>query len=124
MTASENPAESAATAEITVVRNAPEDTQTRQIIVYLDQQRMGELMFGDSMTFPIRPGTHTLRVDNTWSRKDLVLEIHPADRLEFVTSSTAGQFAWFLLGFLGAGPMQVSIERRAPSPGQHSSADH
>lgn len=97
-------------AQIIIVRNSPDDTQTRQIKISLDEENQGELMFGDSMTLDVSVGSHTLRVDNTWNRKDLALQVHAGDRLQFLTKSSAGKFAWFLLGFLGAGPMQVSIE--------------
>jgi len=95
---------------ITIVRNSPDDTQTRQIKIFLDGESQGELMFGDSMTLEVSVGAHTIGVDNTWKRKDLAIEIHAGEHLQFLTKSSAGKFAWFLLGFLGAGPMQVSIE--------------
>ena len=101
---------SSANAQITVVRNSADDTQTRQIKVFLDGENQGELMFGDSMTLDVVAGKHTIRVDNTWNRQTLTTEVHSGEHLEFVTKSTAGKFVWFLLGFLGAGPMQVSIE--------------
>jgi hypothetical protein len=99
-----------ATVPITIVRNSPDDTQTRQIKIFLDGESQGELMFGDSMTLDVSVGAHTIGVDNTWNRKDLAIEIHAGESLQFLTKSSAGKFAWFLLGFLGAGPMQVSIE--------------
>jgi len=105
------PDSSPTAAQITVVRNSGDDTQTRQIVVYLDGQRMGELMFGQSLTLPVAVGQHTLRVDNTWNRKDVSIEPRSGEHLNFSTKSTAGKFAWFLLGFLGAGPMYVSIEQ-------------
>lgn len=98
------------TARVTIFRNSPDDTQTRQIKIFLDGENQGELMFGDSTTLDIKAGAHTIRVDNTWNRKDLVIEVRPGDDLQFVTKSSAGKFVWFLLGFLGAGPMRVSIE--------------
>ncbi len=98
------------TAQITIVRNSPDDTQTRQIKIFLDGENQGDLMFGDFMTLDVNVGSHTIRVDNTWNHKDLIIEIHAGERLQFLTKSSAGKFAWFLLGFLGAGPMQVSIE--------------
>jgi hypothetical protein len=98
------------TARVTVFRNSPEDTQTRQIKIFLDGENQGDLMFGDFMTLDVNVGSHAIRVDNTWNRKDLIIEIHAGERLQFLTKSSAGKFAWFLLGFLGAGPMQVSIE--------------
>jgi hypothetical protein len=99
-----------ATPQITIVRNSPDDTQTRQIKIFLDGENQGELMFGDSVTLNVSVGTHTIRVDNTWNRKELIIEIQAGDSLRFLIKSAAGKFAWFLLGFLGAGPMQVSIE--------------
>ena len=99
-----------AAAQITIVRNSPEDTQTRQIVVYLDGENQGELMYGDSVTLPVTPGAHTIRVDNTWNRQDLQVEAHAGDQLQFLTKSVAGKFSWFLLGFLGFGPINVSIE--------------
>jgi hypothetical protein len=78
---------SAATAQLTVVRNSDDDTQTRQIVVYLDGQRMGELMFGQSITLPVASGHHTLRVDNTWNRQDVTLELHAEDHLNFLTKA-------------------------------------
>ena len=98
------------TARLTIFRDSPEDTQTRQIKIYLDGRNQGELMFGDSMTLDVPAGTHTLRADNTWNRRELVIEAGAGEHLEFVTKSSAGKFVWFLLGFLGAGPMRVSIE--------------
>jgi hypothetical protein len=96
--------------QITVVRNSSEDVAKRQIVVRLDGERMGELLFGDSLTLAVAPGHHDLVVDNTWNRKHLSLEVRPGDDLRFLAKSTAGRFSWFLLGFFGAGPMYVSIE--------------
>lgn len=99
-----------AAAQITVIRNSPEDTQTRQIKVLLDGENKGELMFGDSMALSVAPGAHTIRVDNTWNSEELKVEIRAGDNLQFLTKSVAGKFSWFLLGFLGFGPIHVSIE--------------
>jgi hypothetical protein len=110
-----SPSGNSETAQITISRDSPDDTRTRQIKIILDGENRGELMFGDSMTLSVVPGPHTIRVDNTWNRKDLSIEIHRGDQLTFLTKSTAGKFVWFLLGFFGAGPMQVSIETLPPS---------
>jgi len=99
-----------AQSEIAVLRNSPEDVAKRQIVVFLDGERMGELLFGESIRLPVAPGRHELAVDNTWNRKRLELEVPPGARLRFLAKSTAGKFSWFLLGFFGAGPVYVSIE--------------
>jgi len=99
-----------ASAQITIFRNSPEDTQTRQIKVFLDGKNQGELMFGDSVTLTVAPRAHIICVDNTWNRQELKIEIGAGDHLQFLAKSVAGKFSWFLLGFLGFGPIHVSIE--------------
>ena len=105
-----NSSDDSANAKITITRNSPEDVQTRQIVVFLDRERIGELLFGDTITFSASPGRHTLRVDNTWNHKDLDLDLAAGSDSRFATKSTAGQFSRFLLVALGAGPIYVSIE--------------
>lgn len=100
-------------ASITVHRTSPEDAQQRQIVVELDGQRIAELMYGESITIPVAPGRHRLRIDNTWNWKTLDLDVAPGEQLKFATQSKAGRFTWFLVGTLGVGPMYVSVEREA-----------
>ena len=98
-------------AQITIRRTSPDDIQLRQIVVKLDGKRVvDELMFGDTVTIPVAPGRHRLRVDNTWNWKTLELNIAPGDHLKFLTVNRAGRLTWFLVGTLGAGPMYVSIQ--------------
>ncbi|HEY6128374.1 MAG TPA: hypothetical protein VIW23_09350 [Candidatus Acidoferrum sp.] len=106
---------SRAFAQITVTRDSLDDVQTRQIIVSLDGVRQAELLFGDAITIPVSPGPHILRVDNTWNRKDLHVDVDSGADLRFVTKSSAGQFSRFLLVAFGAGPIYVSIEPASPS---------
>ncbi len=103
-----------ANSRITITRNSPEDVQTRQIVVFLDGELMGELLFGDEIALPVSPGRHTLRVDNTWNHKDLNIDVSAGDDLHFVTKSIAGDLSRFLLVAFGAGPIYVSIEPVAP----------
>jgi len=100
-----------AQASITIRRTSPEDAQQRQIVVELDGERVGELMYGDSITIPVTPGHHRLRIDNTWNWKTLDLDVAPGAQLKFSTQSRVGRFTWFLVGTLGVGPMYVSVER-------------
>ena len=109
-----NSADTGATAQITIHRDSPDDTQVRQVVVQLDGERITELMYGDSTTFPVAAGHHKLRVDNTWNRKTLELDVAPGEHLKFITVNRAGRFTWFLVGTLGAGPMYVSIEPEQP----------
>jgi hypothetical protein len=110
---SEKGSDSPGAARITITRHSPDDVQTRQIVVYLDGERKGELLFGDAITLPVSPGNHSVRVDNTWNHKDLTFDVSAGDDLRFVTKSSAGQLSRFLLVAFGAGPIYVSIEPAA-----------
>lgn len=96
---------------ISVRRTSPEDAQLRQIVVKLDGERVGELMYGDSITIPVTPGHHRLRIDNTWNWKTVEVDVAPGEQVTFATQSRVGRFTWFLVGTLGVGPMYVSITR-------------
>jgi hypothetical protein len=97
-------------AQITIRRASPDDIQLRQVIVKLDGKPVAELMYGDTVTIPVTPGKHRLRIDNTWNWKTLELDVAPGDHLKFLTINRPGRFTWFLVGTLGAGPMYVSIQ--------------
>jgi hypothetical protein len=96
---------------ITIRRDSSEDVQQRQIIVKLDGKRVGELLYGQTITRPVTPGHHRLRVDNTWNWKTIEFDVAAGEHLKFRTVSKAGRLTWFLVGTLGAGPMWVSIEK-------------
>lgn len=98
-------------AQITVRRDSPADAQQRQIVVKLDGERVGELMYGDTITMPVRAGHHKLQVDNTWKWKTVELDVGVGDHVKYQTLSKAGRFMWFLVSTFGAGPMDVVIRR-------------
>lgn len=94
-----------------MARTSAEDTQQRQIVVSLDGDRQGELLYGDTLTLEAPPGPHRLRVDNTWKWTTVEVPLAPGEHAKFMVSSRAGSLAWFLLSMLGAGPMSIHLER-------------
>ncbi|HYL34578.1 MAG TPA: hypothetical protein VEV17_01550 [Bryobacteraceae bacterium] len=110
-------------ARLSIARTAPEDVKQRQIIVKLDGEWIGDLLYGRTLSLDIQPGRHTLRVDNTWNKKTIEFDVSPGEQVKFRTVNRAGGCTWFLVASIGAGPMYVSIEREAeaeapnPAPG-------
>lgn len=96
---------------LVVARTAEDDLKQRQIIVKLDGEWIGDLLYGRTLTKPILPGKHTLKVDNTWNKKTVEFDAGPGEEIKFKTVNRPGKFTWFLVASLGAGPMYVSIER-------------
>ncbi len=99
-------------ATLTVNRNAPDDAQQRQILVFLDGEQIAELMYGDSVTKEISSGTHTLLVDNTWNKKSAQFETVENETARFLVKNRSGRFSEFLLMIFGGGPLKVSLERQ------------
>jgi hypothetical protein len=103
------------TATLTVRRQAPDDIGYREVYVKLDGRRIGMLSYGCTLTESIEPGRHTLQVDNTLFKKTTDFVAGVNDHLVFKTANLAGwgtYSAWALLiGFLGAGPFYLMLER-------------
>jgi len=97
--------------QITISRTSPQDIQLRQVIVSLDQTPWATLKFGDSVTRPLSPGHHRLRVDNTFHKKAMEFDVAEGEQVHFAIINRVGRFSWLLVAFFGAGPMYVSITR-------------
>ena len=109
------------TATLTVRRQAPDDIGYREVYVKLDGRRIGMLKYGSTLTESIEPGRHTLQVDNTLFKKTMEFVAGVDDHVMFKTANLAGwgtYSAWALIiGFLGAGPFYLVLERdAAPVP--------
>ena len=84
---------------------------------HLHGRRIGMLSYGSALTESIEPGRHTLQVDNTLFKKTTEFVAGVDDHVMFKTANLAGwgtYSAWALLiGFLGAGPFYLMLEREA-----------
>jgi len=96
---------------ITLIRTSDDDVKQRQVIVKIDGERIGDLMFGKTMTRAIEPGDHLLQLDNTWNKKKIEFHLDPGEDARFNVVNRAGGCTWMLVAALGAGPMYVSAER-------------
>jgi len=98
---------------VTLTRTSEEDVKQRQVILKLDGEWIGDLMYGRKISRKIPPGRHTLNVNNTWNRKTIQFTAEPGEEVKFKVVNRAGRFTWFLVATLGAGPIYVSVEREA-----------
>jgi hypothetical protein len=109
------------TATLTVRRQAPDDVGYREVWVRLDGRKLAMLSYGAALTEPIEPGRHKLQVDNTLFKKSLDFTVTVGEHIAFSTANRAGwgtYSVWALfIGFLGAGPFYLSLERDAPPGG-------
>ena len=111
------------TAAITVRRQSKEDVGYREIMVSLDGEALGILRHGDTITRETTPGAHRLRAHNTLFWKTLEFTLAVGEHASFMAVNRAGRGTYsvlaFLIGFLGAGPFYLTLERE--DAGAHGS---
>jgi hypothetical protein len=100
---------------LTIHRTCAADEQTRQIICALDGRRIGQLLFGETLTCEIVPGAHVLRVNNTLVWKSFRFEAEPADHVHVTVWNKALGGYVLMLAFLGAAPLGLGVAPGRPA---------
>jgi hypothetical protein len=101
-----------APARITISRTLPIDVGQRQVYVSLDGERIATLLFGESVTRAIAPGSHKIRLNNTLVWKTLRFDAEPGADIEFVFANRPGRFTLGFLALMGVAPLFLTAERR------------
>ena len=96
---------------VTITRTHQSDFRQRQLIITLDGERLGDLMFGDAISRDVAPGPHTLRVSNTLVWKTVTFDVTPGERVRFEAINRPGKLTYPMLVLFGAGPLYVTIQR-------------
>jgi hypothetical protein len=98
-------------ATVTVTRTSESDFKSRQLIVWIDGERVATLLWGDSITTELQPGRHRVRVSNTlvWKTRDF--ELAPGEQVFFEAINRTGPGTLLMLVLLGAGPLYVTLHR-------------
>ena len=99
-------------ARLTVTRNNPNDVKRRQVYVTLDRQKLGFLLYGDSLTWDIAAGHHTLKANNTLFWKKIEFNAAPGENIHFVINNYVGRAFYALVLVFGIAPLYLSIERQ------------
>ena len=96
---------------VTVSRTSREDFQQRQLVIWIDGEKLGDLMFGQAFSRDVAPGAHTLRVSNTLVWKTVTFDVKPSEQVRFEVVNRAGRLTYPMLVILGAGPLYVTVRR-------------
>ena len=96
---------------LTVTRNDPADAKQRQLIISLDGQSLGQLMFGETLTHEMLPGPHRLRISNTLFWKTISFVAKPAEEVRFEAVNRAGRLTYPMMVIMGAGPLYLTVRR-------------
>lgn len=111
----------AAAARLTIHRTAGWDEQSRQILLSVDGNHIGQLLYGQTLSREIPAGAHTLKANNTLVWKTVPFDAAPGQDVQFtVWNQPMGGWPMRLLFiFIGAAALKLGI---APGPPDASRA--
>ena len=98
-------------ASVTITRTSEADVKTRQLIVWIDGNKVSTLLWGDSVTCELEPGRHRLRVSNTLVWKTVEFTLGPGEQVFFEAINRTGPGSIFFLIIMGVGPLYVTVKR-------------
>lgn len=98
---------------LTITRTSEEDWKTRQLVVSIDGRRMGELLWGDSVSCELEPGPHRLRVHNTLMWRTIDFVVAPGEQVFYEAINYASASTFFLLPLFGIAPLYLELRRMA-----------
>lgn len=101
----------AAAGRVTIARTSADDAQERQVVIAIDGQKAGTLMYGDTITRELAPGPHRLRAHNTLVWKTVDFTLQPGESLSFSVINRPGRGTFGLLSVLGARPLYLDLVR-------------
>jgi hypothetical protein len=99
---------------LTIHRTSNRDEQSRQIVCRLEDEWRFELMFGQTLTREIAPGSHTLKVHNTLQWKRVAFEAFPGTHTHFTVWNRAGRGYYWLITFVGVAPLWLEVAPGTP----------
>ena len=98
-------------ATLTFSRTSLKDIGQREVFISLDGQELAIMKFGDTVTRPVAPGPHLVRIHNTLFWKKIELDLQPGDHAAFQIVNRSGWGTYALASVLGAGPIYLDIHR-------------
>ena len=98
-------------ATLMVARIDPADVKQRQLVIYLDGQRLGEILFGESLRHEMLPGPHKIRISNTLVWKTISFEAKPGQEVRFEAINRPGRMTYPMMVVLGVGPLWLTVKR-------------
>ena len=112
------------TATLTIHRTAAWDEQSRQILCSIDGAYTGQLLFGQTLTRQIPPGTHTLKANNTLVWKTVPFEAAAGDHVHFTVwnEPMGGWLTKIMFIFVGAAALTLGVVPGPPGSAPAPSA--
>ena len=99
---------------LTIHRTSAQDCRDRQVIFSLDGQRIGQLLYGQTLTRELAPGTHRLRAHNTLVWKTVEFLAPAGAHVHFTCINYAPPGMMYMLGIFGVAPLFLALKPGLP----------
>lgn len=96
---------------IIVRRSSRYDFQDRQIYLWIDEEPLGKIRYGEAISRTIEPGPHSVRVFNTLFTRRLTMEAAPGEEVRLQCGTGMPTAGWLLMIFLHVTYLNVWLER-------------
>jgi hypothetical protein len=102
-----------------VHRTSSRDEQSRQILVSVDGQYVGQLLYGGTLVTSISPGPHRLGLNNTLFWKTVPFTAEPGTDAHFTVWNQpfGGNVMRMMFIFFGAAPLSLGFAEGPPDQG-------
>jgi hypothetical protein len=96
---------------IIVSRSSPYDFQDRQIYLWIDDEPLGKIRYGEAISRTIEPGRHTVRAFNTLFTRQIAVEAAPGEEVRVKCGTGMPTAGWLMMVFLHVTYLRVWLER-------------
>jgi hypothetical protein len=96
---------------IIVTRSSPYDFQDRQIYLWIDDEPLGKIRYGEAISRTIEPCHHTVRAFNTLFTREIVVEAAPGEEVRVKCGTGMPAAGWLMMVFLHVTYLRVWLER-------------
>jgi hypothetical protein len=96
---------------IIISRSSPHDFQDRQIHLWIDDEALGKIRYGQAISKTIEPGRHTVRAFNTLLTREITVEAAPGEQVRLSCGTGMPAAGWLMMIFLHVTYLRVWIER-------------
>lgn len=98
-------------AQLTITRNGASDFQDRQVYLFVDDEPLGKLRYGRTMSMEIAPGRHRVRAFNTLFSHTVEIDAVPGEHVRLRCTNGMPTAGWLMMMFLHVTALSVRLER-------------
>jgi hypothetical protein len=97
-------------AQLTITRNGASDFQDRQVYVFVDDEPLGKLKYGKTISIEIAPGRHRVRAFNTLLSHTIEIDAVPGEHVRLRCTNGMPTAGWLMMMFLHVTALRGRLE--------------